>query len=100
MMETEQEKWWRGCPCIYDTPCHPHCTCIHPGSSRGCMRCCTFGSVEQRKARAKRFLRDEKELVLWRKVGSLVTDHSQYCDCERCKLRDELARILNDKPKE
>lgn len=44
-----------GCPCLYlDEPCMPRCTCIIGGSSAGCLYCCTYGSLEQRKEAAKR----------------------------------------------
>lgn len=42
-----------GCPCLYTDPCHPMCTCRQGHSSRGCLRCCSYGSIEQRTARAK-----------------------------------------------
>lgn len=45
---------WCGCPCVYTTPCDPWCTCVKGHSSRGCLRCCTYGSVEQRRAKAER----------------------------------------------
>lgn len=44
----------RGCPCLYTTPCHDRCTCVNSFSSSGCSRCCTYGSLEQRKAHAER----------------------------------------------
>ena len=43
----------RSCPCLYTTPCQEGCTCVHPHSSRGCTRCCTYGSREQRRGMAK-----------------------------------------------
>ena len=43
----------RGCPCLYTTPCQPNCTCVMPFSSRGCERCCSYGSLEQRQAKAQ-----------------------------------------------
>jgi len=43
----------KACPCLYTTPCHPRCTCVMPYSSSGCHRCCTYGSPEQRKAKAE-----------------------------------------------
>lgn len=42
-----------GCPCLYTTPCDPDCTCVNWPMSRGCERCCTYGSLEQREAQAK-----------------------------------------------
>lgn len=45
----------RTCPCLYlDEPCHDTCTCKNGFSSFGCMYCCTYGSIEQRKNNAKR----------------------------------------------
>lgn len=40
------------CPCLHTTPCHKDCTCVNQLSSRGCDRCCTYGSVEQQKKKA------------------------------------------------
>lgn len=42
------------CPCIYTEPCDERCTCVQPFSSRGCRRCCAYGSLEQRRDNAKR----------------------------------------------
>lgn len=42
------------CPCLYlKTPCNERCTCLNPFSSRGCDFCATYGSLEQRKAKAE-----------------------------------------------
>jgi hypothetical protein len=43
----------RSCPCLYVDPCRPSCTCASSWMSGGCDRCCTFGSLEQRKAIAR-----------------------------------------------
>ena len=48
----EMNAWIDGCdiescPCKHIEPCCPECTCVNPYSSRGCMRCCTYGSKEQ-----------------------------------------------------
>lgn len=45
-----------GCPCKYTTPCHQDCTCVNPFSSRGCMMCCTYGSLEQRTEQEERLV--------------------------------------------
>lgn len=45
------------CPCSHTTPCDPRCTCAVPYSSRGCARCCTYGSKEQQVKAAKRIVR-------------------------------------------
>ena len=51
-MEMEEQN--RGCPCHYlDEPCKPRCTCLNQGSSSGCIYCCTYGSIEQRKTHAE-----------------------------------------------
>ncbi len=42
------------CPCKHTVPCHPNCTCVKQHMSRGCQRCCTYGSPEQQKAKAER----------------------------------------------
>lgn len=41
------------CPCHWTEPCHPDCTCVNQFSSRGCERCCSYGSNEQRRAQAE-----------------------------------------------
>ncbi len=46
----------RSCPCLYTTPCNPGmagCTCVNSISSGGCLRCATYGSLEQRGAKAE-----------------------------------------------
>lgn len=43
----------QACPCLHTTPCHDRCTCINGWSSSGCMRCCSYGSKEQRKVMAE-----------------------------------------------
>lgn len=46
----------RGCPCTYGNPCSDRCTCAVPSSSTGCLRCCRYGSEEQRRAAADRII--------------------------------------------
>ena len=41
------------CPCLHTTPCHERCACVTPLSSSGCLRCCSYGSAEQRAAAAE-----------------------------------------------
>lgn len=43
-----------GCPCLYTNPCNPRCTCINGGSSFGCRRCATYGSLEQKTLKSQR----------------------------------------------
>jgi hypothetical protein len=52
---------YEGCPCIYTTPCHPDCTCVNHYMSRGCERCCTYGSFEQRTRMAEHLVNTEKD---------------------------------------
>lgn len=54
MPEPTPPEDWRGCPCLYTTPCAPDCTCRRPFSSRGCRRCCSYGSLAQQQAQAVR----------------------------------------------
>lgn len=47
------KREYKGCPCLYlDNPCHERCTCVNHFSSVGCQNCCTYGSIEQRRAKA------------------------------------------------
>lgn len=43
----------QACPCLHTTPCDERCTCVNGWSSSGCSRCCSYGSKEQRKAKAE-----------------------------------------------
>lgn len=43
----------KACPCLHTTPCDAYCTCVQPLSSRGCARCCTYGSPEQQRNAAE-----------------------------------------------
>ena len=53
-----EELSTKSCPCEYEEvePCHNACTCRNPVMSGGCQRCCRYGSLEQRVARAKRLV--------------------------------------------
>ncbi|KKM65015.1 hypothetical protein LCGC14_1495530 [marine sediment metagenome] len=55
---TRHEDMAKSCPCEYEEvePCHNACTCRNPVMSGGCQRCCRYGRVEQRVARAKRLV--------------------------------------------
>lgn len=44
------------CPCTHGSPCHERCSCVMTFSSSGCRRCCSYGSIEQRQAKAKRLI--------------------------------------------
>ncbi len=54
----------QSCPCSYEEvePCKPTCTCANPVMSGGCLRCCTYGSLEQRITQAKRLSKGEKSI--------------------------------------
>ena len=59
----ERTEQHQPCPCLHTTPCHPRCACLHPQSSQGCKRCCTYGSALQQLVRAEYLvsLQDETE---------------------------------------
>ena len=40
------------CSCNYVKPCSVNCTCANSQASGGCLRCCSYGSTEQRKVAA------------------------------------------------
>ncbi len=50
------------CPCAYGEPCHPDCTCACPVSSKGCLRCCSYGNRDQRQAAAARLVAERRAL--------------------------------------
>ena len=58
----------RSCPCNYGEPCKPNCTCVNEFSSAGCDCCCTYGSIEQREAKAKYLKNQPQEKELFWKV--------------------------------
>lgn len=73
----------RACPCKYVAPCHDRCTCVTPLSSSGCSRCCTYGSVEQRTARATRLAAaiDPATIAALRASAHAWLDQSRSGDC-------------------
>lgn len=54
------------CHCLHTTPCDVSCTCLNPVSSRGCSRCCSYGSREQQKATAERLVAQQNALEVAR----------------------------------
>ncbi len=46
-------KEHRACPCLHTTPCAGDCSCVVMVSSKGCLRCCSYGSAEQQQAMAE-----------------------------------------------
>jgi hypothetical protein len=58
----QKSKEHQACPCLHTTPCHDNCTCVNGWSSSGCLRCCSYGSSEQRKAHAEYLVKREEQL--------------------------------------
>ena len=71
------------CPCTHTIPCHPRCTCIDSFSSRGCKRCCSYGSKEHQKKMAEHLARkidsDLDKVDLRSEIEDLVL-RSAECD--------------------
>lgn len=59
----------RACPRKHIEPCQPNCTCAHGTSSAGCLRCCSYGSKEQRIAAAKRIVANQ---VVWKPFPEIM----------------------------
>ena len=87
----------RGCPCLYTSPCDPACTCIVAGSSRGCARCASYGSPEQRRGMAEAIVSIEvrctaaearlakvRERAILPPTGSIETHDRRYGLCKLC----------------
>jgi len=75
------------CPCkLADTPCHPKCTCVNGISSHGCACCATYGSEEQRKAKAQWLVNHLEQLSKLETVcEGLARFVSQYTDNQEQK---------------
>lgn len=54
---------FRGCPCRHVTPCRDTCSCACMFQSGGCLRCCSFGSLAQRQAKAERMVAEAVDHV-------------------------------------
>ena len=66
------------CPCEWTTPCDPDCSCINPVMSRGCDRCCRYGSDLQRKYAAEYIVKQRKyELIGTTKDGVIIDDYNE-----------------------
>lgn len=46
----------KACPCKHTEPCQDDCTCVNALSSKGCLRCCTYGNKEQQLKTAQRLV--------------------------------------------
>lgn len=75
------EEQRKSCPCEFNNPCTPHCSCARPFMSGGCRRCCKYGSKEQQAGMAKYLLAQEdafnkaiEALSAISKIGSLISD--------------------------
>ena len=77
----------KSCPCHHTTSCHPDCTCINGASSRGCARCCSYGSKDQQKKAAERIADAIDEYEAWDETFGKVVDNDVYVvDHEQRKL--------------
>lgn len=67
----------KACPCLHTTPCHPDCTCVNIFMSRGCDRCCSYGSPEQQREKAEHLV---KLLNTATELGTRCDTPTQYVD--------------------
>lgn len=92
--DTEEKKEIiqnRSCPCLYlNEPCQPHCTCVSPLMSHGCLNCATYGSVEQRKKMAEYL--NESRLFYKKNKPETELDKMQNI-LEHVKLATKMAEI-------
>lgn len=78
-----------GCPCRYVEPCDPSCTCVTPVSSFGCLRCCSYGSREQRKAMALKLTAHPiLDDAMVERIA--VAMHEHFACCDNKAVCDEL----------
>lgn len=87
-MEPQEERKG-GCPCEHTTPCHPDCTCINHFMSRGCERCCRYGSSEQQKAMAEYLVAEESLAYIRGLEAALEAAESQCLDKETALANGE-----------
>jgi hypothetical protein len=101
-MSEKQTSSESGCPCLLIEPCSYACTCRNPTMSGGCERCCRYGSLSQRTAKAKRLAERANALL---DLGLKLSEQEQYtskvCDklaevsAERADLRKENEEFRN-----
>jgi len=99
-----------GCPCTLIQPCNTRCSCFVSFSSIGCSRCCTYGSLEQRRDTALELAKiiDESD-ALKAENGELLdickTEHTaivfelkraEAAEAQTKVLREALEKIRND----
>lgn len=81
------------CVCTRAEPCQKNCSCAKPLMSHGCLRCCRYGSEEQKKAMALRLVAQEKVYHAGMKVVELVDKDAPK---EEIAAALEKARALRD----
>lgn len=89
----------KSCPCQHATPCHPECTCVSPASSRGCERCCSYGSPAQQLAKAEALVADlHRARDAWQQRLELdeVRDERAKARTALTKLQDDLKAVLRE----
>lgn len=76
--ENPHKEWFRSeaCPCLHTTPCQSNCSCVRPHMSHGCLRCCSYGSKEQQKARAEAIVAEVTQL------REIVKMFAEYATCD------------------
>lgn len=79
------------CPCVHTTPCDERCTCVSPASSVGCVRCCRYGSDDQRRVAAERLARMPAEIELLR----AALEANTFAFKEHQREVDRLSRALH-----
>ena len=80
----------RACPCKHTTPCTPRCTCVMSASSRGCDRCCTYGSAKQCREKAEWFVAGWERAKRQREALETIA----RCDCLNPEPRGDLCSDL------
>lgn len=87
----------QACPCLHIEPCDPNCTCVKGYSSRGCSRCCSYGSKEQQRAAALHIVAALQDYRNEANMMTLVVK-AQYPDGGRmarvCRTMDELGKTI------
>ena len=87
---------FRGCPCRHVTPCRDSCSCANMFLSGGCDRCCSYGSWEQRQAKAERMVADLAGLDNFRvQVERLSRDNKIISDNHARLVGDALERFAD-----
>jgi hypothetical protein len=93
-----RESAFDGCPCRHTTPCDEMCTCVKAHSSRGCARCCSYGSPEQQREMADRLCESARRWMVPSLIVREVSDHSEVYRVETTEAQYErvLAWILSN----